>query len=121
MKMRMLHQFAADHVKGLLRGPVAYAVAVTGESPLEDFCMASVGERMEDKAYRFFIRSARRPSYTCDAYPKACFAVSANAFRKRSGNLAANGAMFGDQERGHAGQSRFYGILVNHSTAQKVS
>src|SRR5712671_4102273 len=48
MKMRILHQLAADHIQGLLRGPVAYAVAITGESSLDDFCMAAVGERMED-------------------------------------------------------------------------
>ena len=70
MKMRMLHQLAADHVEGLLRGPVAYAVAIARESPLDDFSMAAVGERMEDETHRLFIRSARRAGYAGDAYPK---------------------------------------------------
>jgi len=99
MKMRILHQFAADHIQGLLRGPVAYAVTITGESPLDDFCMAAVSQRVEDEAHRLFIRSARRAGYTCEAYPKTRFAVVANSFSQRGSNLAANGSVFGDQER----------------------
>jgi hypothetical protein len=68
MKRRTLHQFAADHVQRLLRGPVAYAVAIAGESTLNDFCMAAVSQSMEDKAYRLFIRSASRSGYARDAY-----------------------------------------------------
>ena len=74
MKRRMLHQLAADHIQSLLRGPVAYAVAIAGKSTLNDFCMAAVSQRMEDKAYRFFIRSACRPSDPRDAYAETCFA-----------------------------------------------
>src|SRR5579864_7460371 len=55
IKRRMLHQLAADHVQGLLRGPVAYAVTIAGKSSLDDLCMAAVSQRMKDKAYGLFI------------------------------------------------------------------
>ena len=42
MKRRMLHQLAADKVQGLLRGPVAYAVTIAGESTLDHFRMAAI-------------------------------------------------------------------------------
>src|SRR6185369_16471718 len=105
MKRRMLHQLAADHIQSLLRGPVAYAVAIAGESTLDDFCMVAVGEGMKDQAYRLFIRSACRPSDARDAYAETCFAPGTNSFRKRRRNLAANSAVFRDQQRRHFGQS----------------
>src|SRR5258708_10352717 len=108
MKMRMLHQLATDHVKGLLRGPVAYAVTITGENPLDDFCMAAVSQRVEDETYWLFIRSARRAGYTRDAYPKICFAVVTNSFSQRGCNLATNCAMFCDQQRWYPGKGRLY-------------
>ena len=64
IKMRMLHQLAPDHIQGLLRGPVAYAVTIAGESALDHFCMAAVGQRMEDQTDGLFVRSARRAGYT---------------------------------------------------------
>jgi hypothetical protein len=68
--MRMLHQLAADHVQGLLRCPMPYAVAIAGKGALNDFSMAAIGKRMEDKTDRLFIRPARRTSHTRDADSK---------------------------------------------------
>jgi len=82
-------------------------VTITGESPLDDFCMAAVSQRVEDEAHRLFIRSARRAGYTCEAYPKTRFAVVANSFSQRGSTWLLTAPVFGDQERRHPGQGVF--------------
>jgi hypothetical protein len=50
-----LHQLAADHIQGLLRGPGAYTVTVAGESTLNDLCMAAIGQGMEHQPNRLCV------------------------------------------------------------------
>src|ERR1041385_7353038 len=121
MKMRISHQLAADHVQGLLRGPVAYAVAIAGESTLDHFCVVAVSQRVEDEAHRLFIRSPRGPGYARNTYAETRFAIVANALRKRCGHLAAHGAMFSDQQRRNSGQSCLDRVFINNSATQEVT
>jgi len=41
---------------------VAYAVTIAGESPLNDFSMAAVSQRMKNETYWLFIDSAAGPA-----------------------------------------------------------
>jgi len=74
----MSHQLAADHIQGLLRGTVAYAVTLTGERTLHHFSFFAVRQRVEDQPYGFFLRSSARPRYSRNANPKSGFALCAD-------------------------------------------
>src|SRR5712691_3449993 len=63
-KRRMLHQFPANHIEGLLGSKTAHALAVSGEVAFYNVRTVFIGDGVEDQPDRFFRRSA---CWTCDS------------------------------------------------------
>ena len=67
-----------DQVKGLLGGPVAYAIPVAGKFALHHFGLGFIGKPNVHQSYRFLLRSAAGTGDAGDAEAESRFAAFAD-------------------------------------------
>src|SRR5437016_5181082 len=70
IKMRMLHQLAAEHVQGLCGRPIANPLPVAGESTLHDFGLDAIRQSVKHQTHRFFLSASGRARDSSDANSK---------------------------------------------------
>src|SRR5215472_4456418 len=120
MKMRMSHQLAANHVHGLLRGPLPDTLAVAKEFSFHDFSMIAVSQRDVDQAHGLLLRASARPGDTGNAYAQSGFATVANALGQRRSHFLTNRAVLFDQQRRHTRQRCLQVVVIDYSATEKI-
>src|SRR5262249_31216834 len=90
MKIRMSHQFTANHVQRLLRGPVTDPCAVAEEFSFDHVRLAAVGECGIHKAHRLLRRPAGGSRDSRNADSKRGLGALTDAFGHRRCYLLAD-------------------------------